>query len=79
MSSPNEIEDDIYFDISAPDPIPVKVVKRVETQPLIPKSNPFQFTTCQKISIAFAGGGITTVGLYYLTQFVIECTKNPYL
>ena len=77
MSSPNEIEDDIYFDISAPDPIPVKVVKRVETQPLIPKSKPF--TTCQKISIAFAGGGITTVALYYLIQFVIECTKNPYL
>ena len=78
MSSPNEIEDDIYFDISAPDPIPVKVVKRVETQPLIPKSKPF--TTSQKISIAFAGGGITTVALYYyLIQFVIECTKNPYL
>jgi len=79
MSSPNEVEDDIYFDIGAPEPIPVKVVKKSETQPLIPRSKPFQFTTCQKIAIAFVCGGGTSVALYYLIEFVIECTKNPYL
>ncbi len=79
MSSPNDIEEDIYFDISAPDPIPVKLVKKSEIQALIPRSKPFQLTVCQKIAIAFVCGGIMTVGLYYLIEFVIACTKNPYL
>ena len=77
MSSPNEVEDDIYFDIGAPDPTPVKLVKKSEIQPLIPRSKPF--TTCQKIAIAFVCGGGTSVALYYLIEFIIECTKNPYL
>lgn len=72
-------EDDIYVDITAPDPIPIKLVKKSERQPLIPIPKQFHLSVFQKVSIAFACGGITTVGLYYLIQFVIECTKNPYL
>lgn len=72
------IEEDIYVDIGAPDPIPIKLVKKAERRALIPKST-FKFTVCQKMSIAFACGAGTSVALYYFIQFVIACTKNPYL
>ena len=72
-------EDDIYVDITAPDPIHIKHLKKAETASLLQRSKSFELTVCQKIGIAFACGGGTSVALYYLVQFIIACTKNPYL
>ena len=48
----------------------------VERPPALP---PNRFSPCQKITLGVSCGGISAIILYYFIQFIIDCTKNPYL
>lgn len=74
-------DEDIYADITAPTkweekPLIVEKPLLVEKPPpLIPN----RFSPCQKITLGVSCGGISAVILYYFIEFIIDCTKNPYL
>lgn len=68
-------DDDIYADITAPTKWEEKPLLVEKPPPLIPN----RFSPCQKITLGVSCGGISAVILYYFIEFIIDCTKNPYL
>ena len=72
-------DDDIYVDITAPAKWEEKPLLVEKPPPLTPRQPPNRFSPCQKITLGVSCGGISAIILYYFIQFIIECTKNPYL
>ena len=72
---PFQSDDDIYADITAPAKWEEKPLL-VERPPALPLN---QFSLNQKIVLGVSCGGIGAIILYYFIEFIIDCTKNPYL
>jgi len=64
------METNILEGVYVPVPEPVVV-------PKVSKPRPWSRSHIIILSVSCAG--ISAIILYYLTMFIIECTKNPYL
>ncbi len=60
----------------------LSVIDKIDSPLLVEKPPPLQQTNISlrwKILFYVSCGAASTVALYYLIEFIIECTKNPYL